>query len=42
MNSSTAQKVSTYGVISGPYFPVFGQYTKRYEVSHVFSLNAGK
>ena len=34
----TAWKVSKYGVISGPYFPVFGLNT---EIS-VFSPNTGK
>ena len=28
----TAWKVSKYGVISGPYFPVFGLNTERYGV----------
>ena len=30
---NTAWKVSKYGVISGPYFPVFGLNTERYGVS---------
>ena len=34
----TTYKVSKYGVISGPYFPVFGLNTERY----VFSSNTGK
>ena len=42
MNSSTAQEVSTYGVISGPYFPAFGQNTKRYEVSLRIQSECGK
>ena len=32
MESYTAWKVSKYGVISGPYFPVFGLNTERYSV----------
>ena len=32
--SSTAWKVSKYGVISGPYFHAFRLNTERYEVSH--------
>ena len=35
----TAWKVSKYGVISGPYFPVFGQ---NMEIYGVFSPNTGK
>ena len=35
--SNTAWKVSQYGVISGPYFPEYGE-IRRY----VFSLNTGK
>ena len=35
----TALKLSKYGVISGPYFPVFGLNTERYSV---FSPNTGK
>ena len=27
MMQNTAQKMSKYGVFSGPYFPVFGQYS---------------
>ena len=38
----TAWKVSKDGVISGPYFPVFGLNMERYEVSSVFNPNAGK
>ena len=34
-------KVSKYGVISGPYFPVFGLNTERSYLS-VFSLKTGK
>ena len=30
------------GVFSGPYFPEFGLNTERYEVSLLFSPNAGK
>ena len=37
----TAWKVSKYGVISGPYFPVFGLNTEIYEIS-VFNPNTGK
>ena len=35
-NSSTAQKMSKYGVISGPYFPVFRLNTEKYgpEITH--------
>ena len=32
-------KVSKYGVISGPYFPVFGLNTQIYGVINVSSLN---
>ena len=32
-NMLIAWKVSKYGVFSGPYFPVFGMNTERYEVS---------
>ena len=39
MKTLTASKVSKYGVISGPYFPVFGLNTKIYGV---FSPNTGK
>ena len=39
--SSTAWKVSKYGVFSGPYFPAFGLNTERYDLS-VFSTNAEK
>ena len=42
MNSSTARKVSKYGVICGPYFPAFGQNTKRYEVSLRVQSECGK
>ena len=38
----TAWKVSKYGVISGPYFPVFGLNTMIYGVNSVFSPNTGK
>ena len=38
-DADTAQKVSKYGVISGPHFPTFGLNTERYEV---FSSDAGK
>ena len=31
--TTTAWKVSKYGVIPGPYFPAFGLSTERYEVS---------
>ena len=31
MKYSTAWKVSKYGVISGPYFPVFNPSTGKYE-----------
>ena len=34
--------MSKYGVFSGPYFPAFGMNTERYEVSLLFSPNAGK
>ena len=34
----TARKMSKYGVISGPYFPVFGLNTE----TSVFSPNTGK
>ena len=37
----TAGKVSKYGVISGPYFPVFVLNTERSYLS-VFSPNTGK
>ena len=30
MKASTAWKVSKYGVLSGPYFPVFGLNTEKY------------
>ena len=39
--TGTARKVSKYGFISGPYFPVFGLNTERYDLS-VFSPNIGK
>ena len=40
---NTAWKVSKYGIISGPYFPVFGLNTEIYEANtSVFSPNAGK
>ena len=29
----TARKVSKYGVISGPYFPIFGLNTEIYEIN---------
>ena len=35
----TMLKVSKYGVISGPYFPVFGLNTEIYGVINVSSLN---
>ena len=38
MNTLTAWKVSKYGVISGPFFPVFGLNTH----IPVFSPNTGK
>ena len=38
---STAWKVSKYGVISGPYFPVFGLNTGKI-IQEKFSLNTGK
>ena len=41
MKTLTASKVSKYGVISGPYFPVFGLNTERSNLS-VFSPNTGK
>ena len=37
----TARKVSKYGVISGPYFSVFGLNAEIYRIS-VFSPNTGK
>ena len=42
VNSGTAWKVSKYGVISGPYFPVFGPNTETTEKISVFSPNTGK
>ena len=39
---STAWKVSKYGVISGPYFSVFGLNTERYSVSLLLSPSTGK
>ena len=33
LSVNTARKVSKYGVISGPHFPVFGLNTERYSVS---------
>ena len=39
---TTAWKVSKYGVISGPYFPVCGLNTETYGVNSVFSPNLGK
>ena len=45
-NSNTARKVSKYGVISSPYFPVFARHLDRIrrDTSYlsVFSPNAGK
>ena len=41
MNTLTAPKGSKYGVISGPYFPVFGRNMVRSNLS-VFSPNTGK
>ena len=38
-NPITAWKVPKYGVISGPYFSVFGLKTKRYAYLSVFSPN---
>ena len=38
----TAWKVSKYGVISGPYFPVFGLNTETYFVNLRFSPNTLK
>ena len=38
----TAWKVSKYGVISGPYFPVFGLNTERFLWISVFSPSTGK
>ena len=38
----TAWKVSKYGVISGPYFPVFGLNTDWIRTESVFSPNTGK
>ena len=38
----TAWKVSKYGVISGPYFPVFGLNTERYSVSLRIQSEDGK
>ena len=40
--SHTAQKVSKYGVISGPCFPTFELNTERYEISLRIQLHAGK
>ena len=37
-----AWKVSKYGVISGPYFPVFGLNTERYSVSLCIQSEYGK
>ena len=34
--------MSKYGVISSPYFPVFGLNTEIYRVISVFNPNAGK
>ena len=38
----TAWKVSKYGVVSGPYFPVFGLNTEIYSVNLVCNPNTGK
>ena len=35
------REVSKYGVISGPYFPVFGLNTERYGVLRIFSPDTG-
>ena len=40
--TSTAWKVSNYGVFSGPYFPAFGLNTERYEVSLRIQSECGK
>ena len=37
-----AQKVSKYGVFSGPYIPAFGMNTEIYGVISVFSPGIGK
>ena len=42
LNPITAWKVPKYGVISGPYFPVFRLKTERYAYLSVFSPNKGK
>ena len=39
---ATAWKLSDYGVFSGPYFPVFGLNTERYEVSLRIQSECGK
>ena len=39
---ATAWKLSKYGVITGPYFPAFGQNTKRYFVSLRIQSECGK
>ena len=41
-HSSTAWKVSKYGVCSGPYFPAFGLNTERYWVSFRIQSEYGK
>ena len=38
-NSSTTRKVSKYGVISGPYFPVLGLNTEKYGPEITLYLN---
>ena len=42
METFTASKVSKYGVISGPFFPVFGLNIRSTPYLSVFSLNTGK
>ena len=41
-NSNTVRKVSKYGVISGPYFPVLGLNTEKYFVSLCIQSECGK
>ena len=40
--SSTASKLSKYGLFSGPYFPAFGLNTERYSVSLRIQSECGK
>ena len=41
-NTSTTEKVSKYGAISGLHFPTFGLNTERYEVSVRIQSECGK